>query len=117
MTTALWVFVAGGIGAALRGILCLLWQSSFPWAVFSINAAGSFAAGCVVVWQLPGPLSVVLLVGFCGGFTTYSSLALDSVILGEGCLRRGLVNLFLNLAGGWLGVFFGGAIGFWLQSL
>lgn len=61
--------------------------SGFPVSTFMINALGCFAAGVVLVLgerQLLSPvLQTGLLVGFCGGFTTFSAYALQTVMLLE----------------------------------
>lgn len=61
--------------------------SDFPVSTFIINALGCFAAGVVLVLgerQLLSPvLQTGLLVGFCGGFTTFSAYALQTVVLVE----------------------------------
>lgn len=59
-----------------------------PIGTFVINVIGSFLIGIVYVFgieraALPASLSVGLLVGFLGGFTTFSSFSLDSVRLIE----------------------------------
>ncbi len=67
----------------------------FPWATFTINFAGSFAIGFLAVvlarW-LPHPhVRMLVIVGFLGGYTTFSSYAYESLILAE----RGEVGLAL----------------------
>jgi CrcB protein len=72
----------------------------FPWATFVINVTGSFAIGFLTValarW-LPHPnVRLFAVVGFLGGYTTFSTFAFDSIILWE----RGEVGLSLaNMAG------------------
>jgi fluoride exporter len=72
----------------------------FPWATFVINVTGSFAIGFLTValarW-LPHPnVRLFMVVGFLGGYTTFSTFAFDSLILWE----RGEVALSLaNMAG------------------
>jgi CrcB protein len=55
----------------------------FPWETFAINALGCLAIGAVagIVDKgalLPPPMRMALMVGFIGGFTTYSTFALDA---------------------------------------
>lgn len=65
---------------------------SFPTATFVINMAGSFLAGLVYVLAERKGISPVvqlgLLVGFCGGFTTFSAYALQAVQM----IERGRVG-------------------------
>ncbi len=54
----------------------------FPWATWSVNVVGSFVLGAVVtlvVERWPGDryLRPLVAVGFCGGFTTFSTLAVE----------------------------------------
>ena len=72
----------------------------FPWATFVINVTGSFAIGFLTValarW-LPHPnVRLFALVGFLGGYTTFSTFSFDSLTLWE----RGEVGLSIaNMAG------------------
>jgi len=54
----------------------------FPWATLAVNVVGSFVLGVVVtlvVERWPGDrwLRPLVAVGFCGGFTTFSTFALE----------------------------------------
>ena len=57
---------AGASGAAL-----------FPWGLLVVNVLGSLIAG-VVLAAASGDLRMLLLVGFCGAFTTFSGFAWES---------------------------------------
>ena len=62
--------------------------TQFPLGTFIINIVGSFLIGVVYVVgiekiDIPSSVSVGLMVGFLGGFTTFSSFALESVRLAE----------------------------------
>jgi CrcB protein len=64
------------------------WASpQFPWATFTINVSGSFAIGfltMVLVRWLPHPhMRLLVITGFLGGYTTFSSFAFESVTLWE----------------------------------
>ncbi|WP_265445431.1 fluoride efflux transporter FluC [Flexivirga meconopsidis] len=88
------VLVGGFCGTAARDLL----QKAFPhnatgvpWATFGINLAGAFALGVLLEGLArtggdPGRrrrLRLLAGTGFCGAFTTYSSLATDTVQLWE----------------------------------
>jgi fluoride exporter len=87
------VFAGGGCGAALRygtGLLFLrlFGATSFPWATFTINIVGCFLMGMLAIWLRGGQEELaawrlLLGVGVLGGFTTFSSFALESVGLFE----------------------------------
>ncbi|KAD3633237.1 fluoride efflux transporter FluC [Arthrobacter yangruifuii] len=85
------VFLGGGAGAASREGLSLLIPNlgSVPVAIPIINIVGAFLLGYLyeAVTRLDksrptgANLKLLLGTGFCGGFTTYSSLATDTAVL------------------------------------
>src|SRR4051812_5650010 len=96
--------IGGALGVNARywlGVWMNGWASPrFPWATFSINVSGSFAIGfltMVLARWLPHPhIRLLVLVGFLGGYTTFSTFEFDSLTL----LERGERGLSLvNLAG------------------
>lgn len=85
------VAAGGAVGAACREALSL-WIPSVngvPIAIAIINVIGAFLLGYLYegLTRLPkgdktvGRLKLLLGTGFCGGFTTYSSLATDTAVL------------------------------------
>jgi fluoride exporter len=91
-----WIKVAvltlgGALGVNARYWLGV-WMSyrvspQFPWATFTINVSGCFAIGFLTVllsrW-LPHPeIRLMVIVGFLGGYTTFSSYAFESLNLAE----------------------------------
>jgi CrcB protein len=87
------VGVGGAIGAMARyGISILvgrLWTLGFPLATLLINIAGSLAMGLLVGWMVKAMPSwamegrLFLAIGVLGGFTTFSSFSLDTIVLIE----------------------------------
>jgi len=86
--TLLQVAFGGAIGASCRFLtghaLLRLLGSSFPYGTFAVNVIGSFLMGVIVV--LLGHFSAnrfapLLVTGFLGGFTTFSSFSLDVATL------------------------------------
>lgn len=90
------LYLVIGIGSALGGVarygLGILaisaWGPEFPWGTIIINVAGSFIIGFFATITGPeGRLLVgtaarqFVMVGFCGGFTTFSSFSLETVSL------------------------------------
>lgn len=85
------VFVGGGFGAASREGLSLAIPNlgQVPIAIPIINVVGAFLLGYLyeAVTRLDSArptganLKLLLGTGFCGGFTTYSSLATDTAVL------------------------------------
>lgn len=101
------------IGGAL-GSLCRWWLSElflrlglgfFPWATLLANVSGSFLIGLLAT--LTGPdgrvtilpeLRLALMVGFCGGYTTFSSFSLQTLaLLQTGEVREAAANVLLSL--------------------
>ncbi len=83
--------LGGVLGVNARywlGVAITRWVGSqFPWATFTINVTGSFAIGfCTVIlarW-LPHPHArLLVVVGFLGGYTTFSSYSFESLALWE----------------------------------
>ncbi len=86
--------MAGGLGTLARYGMDA-WVSSwgqrgpFPLATFLVNVSGCLVIGAVAALsgdRLPPGWRDVLAVGFCGGYTTFSAYALQSVALARGGL-------------------------------
>ena len=82
--------LGGFLGTCLRfltGKLChVIFTSAFPWGTFVVNVAGSFIIGIFFglaekTHLISSSMNVFLITGFCGGFTTYSSMADDMYLL------------------------------------
>ncbi len=76
------------VGGAARYAVSLLLRSSggFPWATFTVNIMGCLLIGALWGWttrctNLAPQLSLLLSVGFCGGFTTFSTFSKESLTL------------------------------------
>ncbi len=90
MTTLLQVALGGALGAVARyltGLAALrVMGHGFPWGTLTVNIAGSFLMGVLVVAlaHLGGTrFSPFLMTGLLGGFTTFSAFSLDAVTLYE----------------------------------
>src|SRR3954469_22782309 len=115
--TVLLVALAGAVGAPLRYVVDAhineSVQSRFPWGTFVVNVLGSLAFGLLVGLQHDGHLAMraatVAGTGFCGAFTTFSTHAVESVLLIEDGERR---LATYNIAGTLMGCLSGAAVGF-----
>lgn len=88
----LWVGAGGFVGANVRywlGRLIVTWLgASFPWHTLAINVSGGLGIG-VLTSLLAGRLDepawrLALIVGFLGGYTTFSSYTLEALVLIQG---------------------------------
>jgi fluoride exporter len=91
---ALVVAIAGAAGVLARfGLSSLVHGDALPWVTVGINVAGSFLLGMLVVahWSSP-QLRTMLGVGFLGGFTTFSTFAVQAFLdIEAGAPMRALV--------------------------
>ncbi|ADZ90623.1 fluoride efflux transporter CrcB [Marinomonas mediterranea] len=84
------IAVGGAFGAmsrfALGKWISSYWNHAFPLATFSINVLGSFLMGVVFIlitekMAIPESYRPLLMVGFLGAFTTFSTFSLEIVSL------------------------------------
>ena len=86
--TIILVGIGGGIGSILRFLSGLLVNKYiplvFPWGTFMVNVVGCFLIGAFLgifdrdQWTDPD-LKTLLVIGFCGGFTTFSTFSFESL--------------------------------------
>jgi CrcB protein len=107
-TTVLFVVLGGAFGTFARYIISL-WalpiSGSLPWGTITINIAGSFVIGFVGTltlahgrYPISENLRLFLMVGFCGGFTTFSSFSLQTLdLLRGGAVGRATVNIVISV--------------------
>ena len=89
------VLIAGALGAVIRFLVVRL--VPVPWAVLAVNVAGSLAGG-VLIGATSGDLQVILLTGFCGGLTTFSTFTVETVqLVLEGQTRKAVLSVGLNV--------------------
>ena len=94
------VAIFGGLGAAARFLVDLAVSRRivhpFPWGILLVNLLGSFVLGFLNGLASPGAVSTVLGTALCGGFTTFSTHAVQVVKL----MRHGHAGLALaNVVG------------------
>jgi CrcB protein len=107
MVASLLVAMGGAAGSLARYwvsvlVVRMIGGEAFPWATLIINVAGSFVIGVFAALtgaegRLAGDTTTRLLVmvGICGGFTTFSSFSLQTLVL----LRSGeMLPALLNIA-------------------
>ena len=119
--TWLAVAVGGALGSLgrfwLAAAMVALTGPRFPWGTFLINVLGSFVIGLVAAVTLaparvamPPDVRTFLMVGVCGGFTTFSAFSLQTLELlqnGEvwsaaGYIVGSVAFCMAAVCGGWL---------------
>jgi CrcB protein len=112
------ISVAAILGANLRYLLSRVaareFGAVFPYGTLIINILGSFIVGLFVIWTTERVLvdprwRLLVVVGFCGSFTTFSSYAFETMSLFEqgqwGLMLTNIVgNNLLCLAGALAGM-------------
>lgn len=95
MTQAyIWVATGGALGSVARfwlsGWIAHRWGETFPWGTIGVNVLGSLIIGVLAALttpenRLPGEARTwatqFLMLGLCGGFTTFSSFSLQTLNL------------------------------------
>lgn len=108
---------AGSIVRYLLSGVILAGQTllGFPAGTFTVNAAGSLLIGILLEATSSETLGWLLIVGFCGGFTTFSAFSADTVrLLRAGCYNAAAIYVALSVAvcivfaalGMWIGTTF-----------
>ncbi len=120
MTPGLVLAVAAGgaLGAVLRYLttVALAGREQPPGPVVLVNVAGSLLSG-VAIGAIDDPVVLLVVVtGFCGGLTTFSTLSVETVqLVMDGRAKRAAGGMLVNLVAGTLavalGVVLGGVLG------
>jgi fluoride exporter len=121
VTSLLSLALGATLGATARYYLTL-WSvarfgARFPYGTLAINVGGSFLLGLFLAFAASRPsLSphwrLLVATGFCGSFTTFSTLSYDTLMLLErGQYLAGLLNIFGNVAIGLLAALLGLVLG------
>ena len=123
MLAYLWVAIGGALGSVARfgldGLISARLGATFPWGTLAINVTGSFLIGVFAAYAdadgrvmiAPG-VRQFLMIGICGGFTTFSAFSLQTLRLAQDreWLYAGgyvLLSVVLCLAAVWLGYLLG----------
>ncbi len=116
------VMLGGSLGAASRygiGLLTArLWGTNFPYGTMVVNLAGCFVIGLLFALAdrsrlLTPDIRLLLITGYLGALTTFSSFTLETVNAGRaGLTLQPLANVLINNLGGlsltYLGLRLGG---------
>ena len=126
MLTYLYVALGGALGSVARyaigGNIARAAHEVFPWGTLFVNITGCFIIGFFAMLTGPGGrLNVTsdfrqfFMVGICGGYTTFSSFSLQTLVLARDgdMLRAGgnvVASVLFCLIGVWLGTMAGAAL-------
>ncbi|MCB1661791.1 MAG: fluoride efflux transporter CrcB [Pseudomonadales bacterium] len=119
MTKILAIAVGGALGALSRywvvGVITSLFERSFPFGTLVVNILGSLLIGILYVLiieklDVAAEWHAILMVGFIGAFTTFSTFSLETLILlQEGRVTAALTYIFSSVCVCLLAV----ALGMW----
>lgn len=107
-TATLWVALGGALGSVARywiAVWALPLGSTLPWGTIGINVTGSLVIGFFGTLTLAGgrhPVAetarLFVMVGICGGFTTFSAFSLQTLdLLRAGAWVRAMLNMALSV--------------------
>lgn len=121
MLSYLWVALGSALGGVARyassGIELRWPGAGFPWSTLLVNVVGSLAIGALA-FAIPADgravtenARLLLMVGICGGFTTFSAFSLETLTLARsgawgmatGYVLGSVVLCLLAVAAGWFG--------------
>jgi fluoride exporter len=113
----LYVALGSAVGGVSRyllgGLIQRLLNTTFPAGTLLVNISGSFLLGAILRYAIDTPtfspeVRALLTIGFCGGYTTFSTFSYETVALLEDgeWTRAGLyvgASVLLSLVGTFLG--------------
>ena len=112
MKNLLFVMLGGAVGSALRYLTSLACQSirwlNMPWGTLAVNVMGCFLLGLLMgvgerYTTFPKEIYLMLTVGLCGSFTTFSTVASDFFRLNNaGQIGLALAYLAVSIVLGFL---------------
>lgn len=116
------LLAAGGVAGTLArysiaGAVYAFTGANFPYGTLAVNLLGCFLVGFLAAlsetkFLLSPDLRLLLMIGFCGAFTTFSTFILEtSNLIRQGETLRALANVLLSVIVGFIifriGMFFG----------
>jgi len=113
-----WIALGGAAGSVARALLALSLPARFPWATLLVNVLGSLLVGWLMARLGPieggtaASLRSLLIAGFCGGFTTFSTFSWQTLEqMQKGQWSAAAANVLLSVAICLLAVWLGWRLG------
>ena len=102
LVNILYVAAGGALGSVIRYVVSIAvpkWQM-MPIATISVNIIGSLLIGIIIgVTPKTHPTHLIAAIGFCGGFTTFSTFSLETVKMFEdGYNTQALLYILISIA-------------------
>lgn len=116
MRSLIYIFIGGGVGSVFRYLIQLAINQSvitkLPLGTFVVNIIGCFLIGAFYSLSerlnLSNEIRLLFTVGFCGGFTTFSTFSTENLnLLRENLYGTFFLYTFLSVAVGIVSVFAG----------
>ncbi len=113
-----WIALGGAAGSVARAMVALALPARFPWATLLVNVLGSLLVGWLMARLGPiesgvaASLRSLLVTGFCGGFTTFSTFSWQTLEqMQKGAWSVAVVNVVLSVSLCLLAVWLGFRLG------
>ena len=112
MTKWLYLFLGGGAGTIVRyicsGLVCQCLGIRFPFGTLAVNLLGCFLAGFFAAiaagkFVSSPDLCILVIIGFLGGFTTFSTFMLETAsLIKEGQVLIAFINVMASVCVGFI---------------
>lgn len=115
----LWIFLGSGLGGIARfgasDLIARQFGETFPWGTLLVNISGSFIIGFFATltgtegrWLVTPSARQFVMIGVCGGYTTFSSFSLQTLSLARDgewfkAGANSVLSFVLCLAAVWMG--------------
>jgi CrcB protein len=118
-----WIAVGGALGSVARyagsSLVAHWFGETFPWGTVIVNVTGSFIIGWFATatgpdgrFLAPPVMRQFVMIGICGGYTTFSSFSLQTLNLArDGQFAYAGLNILVSLAGCLVAVWLGAVLG------
>ncbi|PWB82690.1 MAG: fluoride efflux transporter CrcB [Methylocystaceae bacterium] len=128
--TYLWIMLGSALGGGARywfsGFVANRFGETFPWGTVLVNVSGCFVIGFFATLTEPedgrlfvdSELRQFVMVGLCGGYTTFSSFSLQTLnLLRDGETMEAVANVGLSVVLCLLAVWFGHVVAAFFNQL